>query len=150
MMLLLLPQPARDDPAGAAIADTAPAHHCRCHLTVTALACHHRCCCRHLLVPIYCPKQVHIAERLGVPLHCLLTIPWLPTNAFPHPWARAFDKNIVEWVNEAAAAALVGPVCKLVGYVKPAWASRFREWALSGIAAAANKLSAPLLDHTAW
>jgi len=27
----------------------------------------------------------HVAERLGVPLHLYFTMPWSPTNQFPHP-----------------------------------------------------------------
>ncbi|XXG73523.1 hypothetical protein AAC387_Pa07g2428 [Persea americana] len=30
----------------------------------------------------------HIAEALGVPLHIFFTMPWTPTNEFPHPLAR--------------------------------------------------------------
>ncbi|KAF8411620.1 hypothetical protein HHK36_004177 [Tetracentron sinense] len=30
----------------------------------------------------------HVAEALGVPLHIYFTMPWTPTNEFPHPLAR--------------------------------------------------------------
>ncbi|ONK71017.1 uncharacterized protein A4U43_C04F3860 [Asparagus officinalis] len=29
--------------------------------------------------------HTHVAEALGVPLHFLFTMPWTPTNEFPHP-----------------------------------------------------------------
>ncbi|KAM3425247.1 hypothetical protein BST61_g7199 [Cercospora zeina] len=32
--------------------------------------------------------HVHIAERLGVPLHIMFTFPYTPTQAFPHPLAN--------------------------------------------------------------
>ena len=31
--------------------------------------------------------HVHIAERLGIPLHMMFTMPYTPTQAFPHPMA---------------------------------------------------------------
>lgn len=32
--------------------------------------------------------HVHIAERLGIPLHIMFTFPYTPTGAFPHPLAN--------------------------------------------------------------
>ncbi|XP_042395891.1 sterol 3-beta-glucosyltransferase UGT80B1-like [Zingiber officinale] len=32
--------------------------------------------------------HLHVAEALGVPLHIFFTMPWTPTNEFPHPLAR--------------------------------------------------------------
>ncbi|KAI8719146.1 Glyco-transf-28 domain-containing protein [Fusarium sp. LHS14.1] len=32
--------------------------------------------------------HIHIAERLGIPLHLMFTMPWSPTTAFPHPLAN--------------------------------------------------------------
>ncbi|KAG7388497.1 hypothetical protein PHYPSEUDO_012283 [Phytophthora pseudosyringae] len=32
--------------------------------------------------------HVHVAERLGVPLHVMFPQPWVPTTAFPHPLAN--------------------------------------------------------------
>jgi UDP:flavonoid glycosyltransferase YjiC (YdhE family) len=32
--------------------------------------------------------HVHIAERLGIPLHMMFTMPYSPTQAFPHPLAN--------------------------------------------------------------
>ncbi|KAL2020724.1 hypothetical protein VTK56DRAFT_8024 [Thermocarpiscus australiensis] len=31
--------------------------------------------------------HIHIAEKLGIPLHMMFTMPWTPTRAFPHPLA---------------------------------------------------------------
>ncbi|XP_078181703.1 UDP-Glycosyltransferase superfamily protein [Carex rostrata] len=32
--------------------------------------------------------HAHVAEALGIPLHIFFTMPWTPTNEFPHPFAR--------------------------------------------------------------
>uniref|UniRef100_A0A1D1XCL4 sterol 3beta-glucosyltransferase n=1 Tax=Anthurium amnicola TaxID=1678845 RepID=A0A1D1XCL4_9ARAE len=32
--------------------------------------------------------HAHVAEALGIPLHIFFTMPWTPTNEFPHPLAR--------------------------------------------------------------
>ncbi|KAF4140443.1 UDP-glucoronosyl and UDP-glucosyl transferase domain-containing protein [Phytophthora infestans] len=32
--------------------------------------------------------HIHVAERLGVPLHIMFLQPWVPTTAFPHPLAN--------------------------------------------------------------
>ncbi|KAJ7571626.1 hypothetical protein O6H91_01G169700 [Diphasiastrum complanatum] len=32
--------------------------------------------------------HVHVQEALGLPLHIFFTMPWTPTNEFPHPLAR--------------------------------------------------------------
>ncbi|KAF7712056.1 Sterol 3-beta-glucosyltransferase [Penicillium ucsense] len=31
--------------------------------------------------------HIHCAQRLGIPLHIIFTMPWSPTQAFPHPLA---------------------------------------------------------------
>ncbi|KAL9115831.1 MAG: hypothetical protein Q9227_000199 [Pyrenula ochraceoflavens] len=36
---------------------------------------------------------IHIAEKLGVPLHLMFTMPWSPTQAFPHPLASIDATN---------------------------------------------------------
>ena len=36
---------------------------------------------------------VHIAEKLGVPLHMMFTMPWSPTQSFPHPLASIDASN---------------------------------------------------------
>ena len=37
--------------------------------------------------------HVHIAEKLGIPLHLMFTMPWSPTQAFPHPLANIQPTN---------------------------------------------------------
>lgn len=37
--------------------------------------------------------HVHIAEKLGIPLHLMFTMPWSPTQAFPHPLANIISSN---------------------------------------------------------
>ncbi|KAH8899439.1 UDP-Glycosyltransferase/glycogen phosphorylase [Thozetella sp. PMI_491] len=37
--------------------------------------------------------HVHIAEKLGIPLHMMFTMPWSPTRAFPHPLANIESTN---------------------------------------------------------
>lgn len=38
--------------------------------------------------------HVHIAERLGVPLHMMFTFPYSPTTSFPHPLANIKQSNV--------------------------------------------------------
>ncbi|KAF2458521.1 hypothetical protein BDY21DRAFT_370752 [Lineolata rhizophorae] len=38
--------------------------------------------------------HVHIAERLGVPLHIMFTFPYSPTTHFPHPLANIKSSNV--------------------------------------------------------
>ncbi|XP_044715403.1 sterol 3-beta-glucosyltransferase UGT80A2 [Hirsutella rhossiliensis] len=37
--------------------------------------------------------HIHIAEKLGIPLHMMFTMPWSPTRAFPHPLANVQSSN---------------------------------------------------------
>ncbi|PTB37786.1 uncharacterized protein TrAFT101_005335 [Trichoderma asperellum] len=37
--------------------------------------------------------HVHVAEKLGIPLHMMFTMPWSPTRAFPHPLANVQYSN---------------------------------------------------------
>lgn len=37
--------------------------------------------------------HMHIAEKLGIPLHLMFTMPWSPTQAFPHPLANLISSN---------------------------------------------------------
>ncbi|CAG2005731.1 unnamed protein product [Fusarium graminearum] len=37
--------------------------------------------------------HVHIAEKLGIPVHMMFTMPWSPTRAFPHPLANIQSSN---------------------------------------------------------
>jgi hypothetical protein len=93
--------------------------------------------------------QVHVAEKLQVPLHMLYTIPWLPTTTMAHPWARAWGANITEYIN-AAAEALARPAFALLSLFAPEASRRLKAAALARVAAWANWISTPLLDHTAW
>jgi UDP:flavonoid glycosyltransferase YjiC (YdhE family) len=38
--------------------------------------------------------HIHIAERLGIPLHLMFTFPYTPTTAFPHPLANIQSTNV--------------------------------------------------------
>ena len=38
--------------------------------------------------------HIHIAERLGVPLHLMFTFPYTPTTQFPHPLANIKSSNV--------------------------------------------------------
>ena len=38
--------------------------------------------------------HIHIAERLGIPLHMMFTFPYSPTTAFPHPLASIKNGNV--------------------------------------------------------
>ncbi|KAM0559386.1 hypothetical protein ACHAPJ_004411 [Fusarium lateritium] len=37
--------------------------------------------------------HVHIAEKMGIPVHMMFTMPWSPTRAFPHPLANIQSSN---------------------------------------------------------
>ncbi|KAG6195338.1 hypothetical protein E4U35_008472 [Claviceps purpurea] len=37
--------------------------------------------------------HIHIAEKMGIPLHMMFTMPWSPTRAFPHPLANVQSSN---------------------------------------------------------
>ncbi|OLN81771.1 Sterol 3-beta-glucosyltransferase UGT80B1-like protein 7 [Colletotrichum chlorophyti] len=37
--------------------------------------------------------HIHVAEKLGIPLHLMFTMPWTPTRAFPHPLANIQSTN---------------------------------------------------------
>jgi UDP:flavonoid glycosyltransferase YjiC (YdhE family) len=46
--------------------------------------------------------HVHIAERLGIPLHIMFTFPYSPTQSFPHPLANISPQKSntsVEYIN---------------------------------------------------
>ena len=38
--------------------------------------------------------HIHCAEKLGVPLHLMFTMPWSPTHEFPHPLANIKATNL--------------------------------------------------------
>ncbi|KAI0023776.1 hypothetical protein F4780DRAFT_785565 [Xylariomycetidae sp. FL0641] len=37
--------------------------------------------------------HIHVAEKLGIPLHLMFTMPWSPTRAFPQPLANIQSTN---------------------------------------------------------
>jgi hypothetical protein len=37
--------------------------------------------------------HIHCAEKLGIPLHIMFTMPYSPTQAFPHPLANIQSSN---------------------------------------------------------
>lgn len=38
-------------------------------------------------------SHVHCAEKLGIPFHLMFTMPWSPTQAFPHPLANVHSTS---------------------------------------------------------
>jgi hypothetical protein len=38
--------------------------------------------------------HIHCAEKLGIPLHLMFTMPWSPTHEFPHPLASISSTNL--------------------------------------------------------
>ncbi|KIW66975.1 hypothetical protein PV04_06255 [Phialophora macrospora] len=51
--------------------------------------------------------HVHLAEKLGVPLHLMFTMPWSPTQSFPHPLANIISSNTDPTVTNFVTYALV-------------------------------------------
>ncbi|KAK4165787.1 sterol 3-beta-glucosyltransferase [Cladorrhinum sp. PSN259] len=51
--------------------------------------------------------HIHIAEKLGVPLHVMFTMPWTPTRAFPHPLADIISTNADDVMTNYVSYALV-------------------------------------------
>ena len=37
--------------------------------------------------------HIHCAEKLGIPVHLMFTMPWSPTHVFPHPLANVQSSN---------------------------------------------------------
>lgn len=54
--------------------------------------------------------HVHVAEKLGIPLHVMFTMPYSPTQAFPHPLANIqstnADKNLTNFISYALVEML--------------------------------------------
>ncbi|KAI9098373.1 hypothetical protein K1719_024998 [Acacia pycnantha] len=50
--------------------------------------------------------HVHVAEALGVPLHIIFTMPWTPTNEFPHPLARV-PQSAAYWLSYVIVDLLI-------------------------------------------
>jgi UDP:flavonoid glycosyltransferase YjiC (YdhE family) len=38
--------------------------------------------------------HIHCAEKLGIPLHLMFTMPWSPTKSFPHPLVNVRSSNV--------------------------------------------------------
>ncbi|KAI9820095.1 MAG: hypothetical protein M1832_003802 [Thelocarpon impressellum] len=51
--------------------------------------------------------HVHCAEKLGIPLHLMFTMPWSPTQAFPHPLANVQSSNADSSLTNFVSYALV-------------------------------------------
>ncbi|OCT51454.1 sterol 3beta-glucosyltransferase [Cladophialophora carrionii] len=51
--------------------------------------------------------HVHLAEKLGIPLHLMFTMPWSPTQSFPHPLANIISSNTDPTVTNFVTYALV-------------------------------------------
>ncbi|KAI9682312.1 MAG: hypothetical protein M1817_000366 [Caeruleum heppii] len=51
--------------------------------------------------------HVHCAEKMGIPLHLMFTMPWSPTQAFPHPLANIQSSNAETSVANFISYALV-------------------------------------------
>ncbi|XP_022992990.1 sterol 3-beta-glucosyltransferase UGT80B1 isoform X1 [Cucurbita maxima] len=50
--------------------------------------------------------HTHVAEALRVPLHIFFTMPWTPTNEFPHPLARV-PQNTGYWISYIIVELLI-------------------------------------------
>ncbi|KAH0542669.1 hypothetical protein FGG08_002992 [Glutinoglossum americanum] len=51
--------------------------------------------------------HVHCAEKMGIPLHLMFTMPWSPTQAFPHPLANIQSSNAEANLTNFISYALV-------------------------------------------
>lgn len=51
--------------------------------------------------------HIHIAEKMGIPLHMMFTMPWSPTKAFPHPLANIESSNAEGMLTNYVSYALV-------------------------------------------
>ncbi|CAI0652705.1 unnamed protein product [Colletotrichum noveboracense] len=51
--------------------------------------------------------HIHIAEKMGIPLHLMFTMPWTPTRAFPHPLANIQSTNTDPVMTNYVSYALV-------------------------------------------
>jgi hypothetical protein len=82
----------------------------------------------------------------------IYTIPWIPTKAFPHPWARAYGSNVAEALtaaltfpfrNRVASALAAAVVGRKLGEQQ---LSRAEAW----VRGVVNWVTTPLLDWTSW
>ncbi|PHH83711.1 hypothetical protein CDD82_4673 [Ophiocordyceps australis] len=51
--------------------------------------------------------HIHVAEKLGIPLHMMFTMPWSPTKAFPHPLANVQSSNANDVITNHLTYTLV-------------------------------------------
>jgi UDP:flavonoid glycosyltransferase YjiC (YdhE family) len=51
--------------------------------------------------------HLHCAERLGIPLHMMFTMPWSPTEAFPHPLANIESTNAEQTISNYITYGLI-------------------------------------------
>ncbi|KAI9817207.1 MAG: hypothetical protein M1827_001320 [Pycnora praestabilis] len=51
--------------------------------------------------------HIHCAEKLGIPVHLMFTMPWSPTQAFPHPLANIQSTNADANMSNFVSYALV-------------------------------------------
>jgi hypothetical protein len=51
--------------------------------------------------------HIHCAERMGIPLHMMFTMPWSPTQVFPHPLANIQSSNADPTMTNYVSYALV-------------------------------------------
>ncbi|KAJ4394056.1 hypothetical protein N0V93_003273 [Gnomoniopsis smithogilvyi] len=51
--------------------------------------------------------HIHIAEKMGIPLHMMFTMPWSPTKSFPHPLANIESSNAEGMMTNYISYALV-------------------------------------------
>ncbi|KUJ21408.1 UDP-Glycosyltransferase/glycogen phosphorylase [Mollisia scopiformis] len=51
--------------------------------------------------------HIHCAEKLGIPLHLMFTMPWSPTREFPHPIANIKSSNASRSMSNEMSYTLV-------------------------------------------
>ncbi|KAF3762246.1 family 1 glycosyltransferase, partial [Cryphonectria parasitica EP155] len=51
--------------------------------------------------------HIHIAEKMGIPLHMMFTMPWTATKAFPHPLANIESSNAEVVMTNCVSYAMV-------------------------------------------
>ena len=51
--------------------------------------------------------HIHCAEKLGVPLHIMFTMPYSPTQAFPHPLANIQSSNVDSRLTNYVSYAMI-------------------------------------------
>jgi UDP:flavonoid glycosyltransferase YjiC (YdhE family) len=51
--------------------------------------------------------HIHCAEKLGVPLHIMFTMPYSPTQAFPHPLANIQSSNVDPRLTNCVSYAMI-------------------------------------------